>query len=102
MTGTQSRLWDVGARVCWHDAMTESGSAVFCVCTCVYGSDRTQSVVGSVLRLDRQSAVYIKAQLQAFASGSRRNDISQQMRNIARQMTSDEMNKGARYYAAQP
>jgi cytochrome c553 len=52
--------------------------------------------------LDGQSAVYIKAQLQAFASGSRRNDISQQMRNIARQMTSDEMNEAARYYAAQP
>ena len=37
--------------------------------------------------LGGQSAVYIKAQLQAFASGARRNDISQQMRNIARQMT---------------
>jgi cytochrome c553 len=52
--------------------------------------------------LDGQSAVYIKAQLQAFASGTRRNDISQQMRNIARQMTSDEMNGAARYYATQP
>ncbi len=29
----------------------------------------------------------MKAQLQAFASGERRNDISQQMRNIARAMT---------------
>ena len=37
--------------------------------------------------LGGQSAVYIKAQLQAFAAGTRRNDISQQMRNIARQMT---------------
>jgi cytochrome c553 len=52
--------------------------------------------------LDGQSAVYIKAQLQAFASGSRRNDISQQMRNIARQMSPDEMNEAARYYSAQP
>jgi cytochrome c553 len=52
--------------------------------------------------LDGQSAVYIKAQLQAFASGTRRNDISEQMRNIARQMTSEEMNEAARYYAAQP
>jgi cytochrome c553 len=33
--------------------------------------------------LGGQSAVYIKAQLQAFAAGTRRNDISQQMRNIA-------------------
>jgi cytochrome c553 len=52
--------------------------------------------------LDGQSAVYIKAQLQAFASSTRRNDISQQMRKIVRQMTSDEMNEAARYYAAQP
>ena len=52
--------------------------------------------------LEGQSAVYIQAQLQAFAYGTRRNDISQQMRNIARHMTSQEMNEAARYYAAQP
>jgi cytochrome c553 len=52
--------------------------------------------------LGGQSAVYIKAQLQAFASGSRRNDISQQMRNIARQMTDQEIDDVARYYEAQP
>jgi cytochrome c553 len=52
--------------------------------------------------LDGQSAVYLKAQLQAFASGTRRNDISEQMRNIARQMTPDEMIEAANYYAAQP
>ena len=34
--------------------------------------------------------------------GARRNDISQQMRNIARQMTSEEMNQAAHYYASQP
>ena len=52
--------------------------------------------------LGGQSAVYIKAQLQAFASGSRRNDISEQMRNIARQMTPEEIDQVARYYEAQP
>jgi len=52
--------------------------------------------------LGGQSAVYIKAQLHAFASGTRRNDISQQMRNIARQMTADEIDAAARYYEAQP
>jgi cytochrome c553 len=51
--------------------------------------------------LGGQSAVYIKAQLQAFASGARRNDISQQMRNIARQMTPEEIDEAASYYAAQ-
>ena len=52
--------------------------------------------------LGGQSAVYIKAQLHAFGSGARRNDISQQMRNIARQMTAEEIDQVARYYEAQP
>lgn len=52
--------------------------------------------------LDGQSAVYIKAQLQAFATGARRNDISEQMRNIARQMTAAEIDEAARYYVSRP
>jgi cytochrome c553 len=52
--------------------------------------------------LGGQSAVYIKAQLQALASGTRHNDISQQMRNVARQMTAEEIDAVARYYEAQP
>jgi cytochrome c553 len=52
--------------------------------------------------LGGQSAVYIKAQLHAFAAGTRRNDISQQMRNIARQMTEEEADQAAKYYEAQP
>jgi cytochrome c553 len=52
--------------------------------------------------LDGQSAVYIKAQLQAFATGARRNDISEQMRNIARQMTAAEIDQAAHYYAGRP
>jgi cytochrome c553 len=52
--------------------------------------------------LEGQSAAYVKAQLRAFASEARRNDISQQMRNIARQMTPEEMDQAARYYASQP
>jgi cytochrome c553 len=52
--------------------------------------------------LDGQSAIYIKAQLHAFATGGRRNDISEQMRNIARQMTAAEIDEAARYYAGRP
>src|SRR5258705_7468394 len=52
--------------------------------------------------LGGQSAVYIKAQLRAFASGARRNDISQQMRNIARHITPDEIDQVGRYSEAQP
>ena len=41
--------------------------------------------------LEGLSEAYMKAQLQAFASGRRNNDISQQMRNVARAMTPQEI-----------
>jgi hypothetical protein len=40
--------------------------------------------------------------LEAFAHGNRRNDINEQMRNIARQMTPAEIEDAARYYAGRP
>ena len=52
--------------------------------------------------LEGQSAVYIKSQLEAFASGERRNDICEQMRNVARRMTPEEIEEAAQYYASQP
>ncbi|PZM08752.1 c-type cytochrome [Rhizobium tubonense] len=47
-----------------------------------------------------QPAAYVKAQLEAFASGGRRNDTSLQMRNVARGMTPQEIDAAARYYAS--
>ena len=47
-----------------------------------------------------EGAGEIKAQLEAFASGSRRNDASLQMRNVAREMTPDEIDAAAHYYAS--
>jgi cytochrome c553 len=53
--------------------------------------------------LEGMPYAYTKAQLQAFADGSRHNDISEQMRNVARNMTPDEIDAAARFYAgAQP
>ena len=52
--------------------------------------------------LEGQSEAYLKAELQAFASGKRTNDISEQMRNIARAMTPQEIDEAAAYYASQP
>ena len=52
--------------------------------------------------LEGQSEAYLKAQLQAFAASERRNDISQQMRNIARALTPQEIDEAAAYYASQP
>jgi cytochrome c553 len=44
----------------------------------------------------------LRSQLLAFASGHRSNDISQQMRNVARGMTTAEIDAASRYYADQP
>ncbi len=52
--------------------------------------------------LEGQPAVYLRTQLQAFASGARRNDIGEQMRNIARAMTREEIDAASRYYAEHP
>lgn len=52
--------------------------------------------------LEGQSAVYMRAQLEAFASSRRHNDINEQMRNIARAMTPEEIDQAAKYYASQP
>jgi len=52
--------------------------------------------------LEGESAVYLRTQLEAFTSGERHNDISEQMRNVARGMTHAEMEQAAEYYANQP
>jgi cytochrome c553 len=49
-----------------------------------------------------QPVVYLHTQLAAFASGARHNDIGEQMRNVARGMTPDEIAAGSRYYADRP
>jgi cytochrome c553 len=51
--------------------------------------------------LEGESAVYLRTQLQAFASSTRHNDISEQMRNIARGMSPAEIERSASYYASQ-
>ena len=49
--------------------------------------------------LDGQPEVYLQAQLHAFVSGTRRNDINEQMRNATRRMTPAEINAAAAYYS---
>jgi cytochrome c553 len=49
--------------------------------------------------LDSQPRAYLKAQLEAFHHGTRRNDIGEQMRNVARNMTDAEIDAAAEYYA---
>jgi cytochrome c553 len=42
---------------------------------------------------------YLRTQLHAFSDGTRHNDINGQMRNIARNMTNDEIAAAAEYYS---
>jgi cytochrome c553 len=49
-----------------------------------------------------QPAVYLRAQLEAFATGARHNDIGEQMRNVARRMTAAEIDAASRFYADRP
>ena len=55
---------------------------------------------GAAPWLGGQSSAYLAEQMRAFASGARRNDINEQMRNVARQLTSAEIDSLAKYYAA--
>lgn len=47
----------------------------------------------------RLPAAYTKAQLIAFAKGTRTNDINEVMRNVARNMTPEEIDAASAYYA---
>lgn len=49
--------------------------------------------------LEGMPAAYTKAQLHAFANDTRHNDITEQMRNVARNMTPEEIDAAADYYA---
>jgi cytochrome c553 len=52
--------------------------------------------------LEGEPAVYLRTQLEAFATGTRHNDIGEQMRNIARVMTPEEIDAASRYYSDRP
>ena len=52
--------------------------------------------------LEGQPATYLRTQLEAFSTGARHNDIGEQMRNIARWMTPQEIDAAGRYYADRP
>ena len=51
-------------------------------------------------QLKTQQPAYIERQLAAFAQGFRQNDINEQMRTIAAQLTPDEMHLIAEFYGA--
>jgi cytochrome c553 len=52
--------------------------------------------------LEGQPAIYLRTQLEAFSSGGRRNDIGEQMRNVARAMTPKEIDAASQFFASRP
>ncbi|MGO7367601.1 cytochrome c [Rhizobium ruizarguesonis] len=80
-------------------AIVASGAPMRGVAPCGSCHGSIENKAGSPW-LNGQSAVYIKAQLHAFAADARRNDNSQQMRNVARAMTEEEIDAAAKYYAS--
>jgi len=64
-------------------------------CAACHGPDG-QKVGAPALR--GQHAAYIERQLASFAQGGRQNDINEQMRTIAAELTPDEMHAIAAYY----
>jgi len=75
-----------------------SGSPMHNVAPCGACHGTTDYKTGSPW-LDSEPFDYLKAQLIAFASGARHNDISGQMRNVARGMTVADITASAEYYA---
>lgn len=47
-----------------------------------------------------QQRAYLEQEMQAFKAGKRHNDISEQMRSVARELTSDEIARLAAYYSS--
>ena len=80
--------------------IVESGEPMRNVAPCGACHGGSDNKAGSAW-IEGQPQSYIEAQLRAFASGARHNDISEQMRNVARQMTPAEIAAAARYYASQ-
>lgn len=81
-------------------AIVQVGAPMRNIAPCASCHGGSDNKAGSPV-LEGEPEAYIITQLRAFASGSRRNDIHAQMRNIARNMTEAEINEVARYYASQ-
>ncbi|MBB3541650.1 MULTISPECIES: c-type cytochrome [unclassified Rhizobium] len=81
--------------------IVESGAPLRGIAPCGSCHGNIENKLGSPW-LEGQSDLYLKTQLEAFVSGSRQNDISKQMRNVARAMSAEEIEQAAKYYANKP
>ena len=69
-------------------------------CNSCHGPSRSGPTASPVLT--GQSPAYIEAQLKAFASGQRHNDLYGRMRQVASLLTEEEMHRLAIYYGGRP
>jgi len=79
--------------------LVDAGSPMRSIASCAACHGPMGYVPGAP-ELRGQQRAYLEQQLQAFKSGSRHNDISEQMRNVARQLTGEEIAMLAAYYSS--
>lgn len=78
-------------------AIVESGAPMRGIAPCGTCHGSIAYKVGSPW-LEGEPVAYLHAQLVAFKTGARHNDIEAQMRNVARAMTDEEIEAAAQYY----
>ena len=85
---------DPAARV-----LVQSGSPMRSIASCA-ACHGPMGVTTGAPELRGQQRAYLEQQLQAFKSGNRHNDVSEQMRNVARQLTGEQIAMLAAYYSS--
>jgi len=80
-------------------SLVEFGSPMRSVPSCA-ACHGPQGMTTGAPDLRGQQRAYLEQQLQAFKGGSRHNDVSEQMRNVARQLTAEDIVRLAAYYAS--
>jgi cytochrome c553 len=79
--------------------LVETGSPMRSIASCA-ACHGTQGVTMGAPELRGQQRAYLEQQLQAFKAGTRHNDISEQMRSVARQLNGEEIAMLAAYYSS--
>jgi cytochrome c553 len=78
--------------------LVEAGSPMRNIASCA-ACHGPMGIVPGAPELRGQQRAYLEEQMQAFKAGNRRNDISGQMRSVARQLSAQEIATLAAYYA---
>jgi cytochrome c553 len=79
--------------------LIEVGSPMRNIASCA-ACHGPQGLVPGAPELRGQQRAYLEQELQAFKAGNRHNDISEQMRSVARQLTDKEIAMLAAYYSS--